>query len=116
MLAVAMSDDAETVWNIARHDVTMYAGQQPRIGKASGVADVIQNVHDAMGGWPPREGGIEDAISLVGDDTVDLLYAAGTSEMYRERVQEYVDAGASRPVLRLLTSNIREIVDAFAPD
>ena len=38
MLAVAMSDDAETVWNIARHDVTMYAGQQPHIGKASGVA------------------------------------------------------------------------------
>ena len=50
MLAVAMSDDAETVWNIARHDVTMYAGQQPHIGKASGVPDdVIQNVHDAMG-------------------------------------------------------------------
>ncbi len=117
MLAVSMSDDAATARNIARHDVTMYLGQQPHIGKASGVPDeVIQNVHDAMGGWPPREGGIEDAMSLVGDGIVDLLCAAGTPEMCRERVQEYVDAGASYPVLCPLTPNIREIIDAFAPE
>ena len=117
MLAVAMSDDAETARNVARHDVTMYLGQQPHIGKASGVPDeVIQNVHNAMGGWPPREGGIEDAMTLVGDDIVDLLCAAGTPAMCRERVQEYVDAGASYPVLCPLTSNIREIIDAFAPE
>ena len=117
MLAVAMSDDAEAARNVARHDVTMYLGQQPHIGKASGVPEkVIQNVHDAMGGWPPREGGIEEAMSLVGDDIVDLLSAAGTPDMCRARVQEYVDAGASYPVLCPLTSNIREIIEAFAPD
>ena len=117
MLAVAMSDDAEYARNVARHDVTMYLGQQPHIGKASGVPEeVIQNVHDVMGGWPPREGGIEEAMSLVGDDIVDLLSAAGTPDMCRARVQEYVDAGASYPVLCPLTSNIREIIDAFTPD
>ena len=117
MLAVAMSDDAATARNVARHDVTMYLGQQPHIGKASGVPEeLIQNVHDAMGGWPPREGGIEDAMSLVGDDIVDLLCAAGTPAMCRERVQEYVDAGASYPVLCPLTPNIAEIIDAFAPE
>ena len=117
MLAVAMSDDAEAARNVARHDVTMYLGQQPHIGKASGVPDeVIQNVHDAMGGWPPKAGGIEAAMSLVDDDIVDLLCAAGTPAMCRERVQEYVDAGASYPVLCPLTPNIREIIDAFAPD
>ena len=116
MLAVAMSDDAEAARNIARHDVTMYLGQQPHIGKASGVPEeVIQNVHDAMGGWPPKAGGIEAAMSLVGDDIVDLLCAAGTPQMCRERVQEYVDAGASYPVLCPLTPNIREVIDAFAP-
>ena len=117
MLAVAMSDDVEYARNIARHDVTMYLGQQPHIGKASGVPEeVIQNVHDAMGGWPPREGGTEEAMSLVGDDIVDLLSAAGTPDMCRARVQEYVDAGASYPVLCPLTSNIQEIIGAFAPD
>ena len=116
MLAVAMSDDVEYARNVARHDVTMYLGQQPHIGKASGVPEeVIQSVHDAMGGWPPREGGIEEAMSLVGDDIVDLLSAAGTPDMCRARVHEYVDAGASYPVLCPLTPNIREIIDAFAP-
>ena len=117
MLAVAMSDDAEAARNVARHDVTMYLGQQPHIGKASGVPEeLIQEMHDAMGGWPPREGGIEEAMSLVGDDIVDLLSAAGTPAMCRARVQEYVDAGASYPVLCPLTPNIREIIDAFAQD
>jgi len=116
MLAVAMSDAAEAARNVARHDVTMYLGQQPHIGKASGVPEeVIQSVHDAMGGWPPREGGIEEAMSLVGDDIVDLLSAAGTPDTCRARVQEYVDTGASYPVLCPLTSNIREIIEAFAP-
>ena len=55
MLAVAMSDDAETARNAARHAVTMYLGQQPHIGIASGVSEeVIQNVHDAMGDGLPR--------------------------------------------------------------
>ena len=117
MLAVAMSDDAEIARNAARRAVTMYLGQQPHIGKASGVSEeVIQSVHDALGGWPPREGGIEEAMSLVGDGIVDLLSAAGTPDMCRNRVQEYLDAGASYPVLCPLTPNIREIIDAFAPD
>ena len=116
MLAVAMSDDAEYARNVARRDVTMYLGQQPHIGKASGVPeDVIQSVHDTMGGWPPREGGIEDAMSLVGDGIVDLLSAAGTPDMCRAKVKEYVDAGVTSPVLCPLTSNIREIIDVFAP-
>ncbi len=116
MMSVAMSHDAETARNTARYAVTMYMGQQPHIARASGVEEeVIQHIHDTIGGWPPREGGIEAAMSLVGDDIVDLLCAAGTPEMCRQRVQEYLDAGASYPVLCPLTPNIREIIDAFSP-
>lgn len=59
MIGVAMSDDAASARNTARHAVTMYMGQQPHIGRASGVDEqTIRNIHDAMGRWPPREGGI----------------------------------------------------------
>ena len=116
MMAVAMSNDAETARNTARYAITMYMGQQPHIARASGVdEDVIRRIHDTIGGWPPQEGGIEAAMSLVGDDIVDLLCAAGTPEMCRQRVQEYLDVGASYPVLCPLTPNIREIIDAFSP-
>ena len=117
MIGVAMSDDPTAARNTARHAITMYMGQQPHIAKASGVDErAIQNIHDAMGGWPPREGGIEAAMSLVDDGIVDMLCAAGTPEMCRSRVQEYLDAGASYPVLCPLTPNIEEIIDAFAPE
>ena len=84
MMAVAMSQDAEAARNTARYAVAMYMGQQPHISKTSGVGEeVIQQIHDTMGGWPPRGGGIESAMSLVGDDIVELLCAAGTPEMRR---------------------------------
>ena len=115
MMAVAMSEDAESARNTARYAITMYMGQQPHIALASGVdEEVIQHIRGIMGGWPPREGGIEDAMLLVGDDIVDMLSAAGTPEMCRQRVKEYVDAGASYPVLCPLTPNVAEIIDAFA--
>ncbi len=116
MMAVAMSEDVEVARNAARYAVTMYMGQQPHIARASGVDDeLVQHIHDTMGGWPPREGGIEAAMPLVDDIVVDMLCAAGTPEMCRQRVQEYLDAGASYPVLCPLTPNIAEIIDAFAP-
>ena len=116
MMAVAMSENAQAARNAARYAVTMYLGQQPHIARASGVAeDAVQRIQDTMGGWPPRKGGIEDAMQLVDDDIVDMLCAAGSPEMCRQRVKEYVDAGASYPVLCPLTPNVAEIIDAFAP-
>ncbi len=115
MLAVAMADDAAAARDSARYAIAMYLGQQPHIARSSGVNDeVIRRIHDTMGGWPPREGGIEAAMPLVDDDLVDLLCAAGTPEMCRQRANEYVDAGASYPVLCPLTPNVSDIIDAFA--
>ena len=116
MMAVAMSDDAEAARNAARYAIAMYMGQQPHIATASGVDEsLVGRIHDVMGGWPPRPGGIEDAMPLVNDELVDMLCAAGTPDMCRRQVQTYLDAGASYPVLCPLTPNIAEIIDAFAP-
>lgn len=42
MMAVAMSNDAESARNTARYAITMYMGQQPHIARASGIdEDVI---------------------------------------------------------------------------
>ena len=116
MMGVAMSEDAEAARNTARYGVAMYIGQQPHIATASGVDErLVQRIGDTIGGWPPRAGGIEDAMALVGDEVVDMLCAAGTPDVCRGRVAEYVDAGASYPVLCPLTPNVTEIIDAFAP-
>ena len=117
MVGIAMSADAEEARDAARHVVTMYIGQQPHIARVSGVdEELVQRIQDTMGGWPPKPGGIEAATLLVNDDVVDMLAVAGTPEMCRKRVQEYLDAGASYPVLCPLTPNVEEIIDTFAPD
>ena len=111
-----MSEDAASARNTARYAVAMYIGQQPHIARASGVDErLVQSIGDTIGGWPPRAGGIEDAMALVADEVVNMLCAAGTPEMCRNRVAEYVEAGASYPVLCPLTPNVTEIIDAFAP-
>ncbi|MCZ6865861.1 MAG: LLM class flavin-dependent oxidoreductase [Chloroflexi bacterium] len=115
MIGVSMSQDAAEARNTVRSLLAMYIGQQPHIARASGVEeDLIKRIHDKLGGWPPRPGGLEDATPLVRDSVVDLLSAAGTPEMCRQRVQGYLDAGASFPVLCPLTPNVEEIIDTFA--
>ena len=116
MVAIAMSEDGKAARHTTRHSVAMYIGHRTHIAKASGVyEETIQQIHDTKSGWPPRTVGIEDAMVLVEDQTVDQLCAAGTPDMCLHRVQEYLDAGASCPVLCPLTPNIAEIIDAFAP-
>ncbi|MCH9036102.1 MAG: LLM class flavin-dependent oxidoreductase [Chloroflexi bacterium] len=116
MIAVAMSRDPREARDAARHPLAMYIGQQPHIALASGVdPELVQRIQDTMGGWPPRPGGIEAAMPLVSDQVLDLLTASGTPEMCRQRVQEYLEAGASCPVLCPLTSNVDEIIDVFTP-
>ena len=58
-IVIAMDEDEEKALEVATRMTTMYLGQQPHIARASGVdQDLLDRVREAMGGWPPREGGI----------------------------------------------------------
>ena len=117
-LVVVCLDDKqpERARRTAHYMATMYLGQQPHIAKASGVPeDLLERVTHTMGGWPPREGGIEAAMDLVPRDVVDSLAASGTAEECRKQVEAYVTRPNLCPVVLPLTDNYEEIVDAFAP-
>ena len=61
-IVIAMDEDEEKALHIATRMTTMYLGQQPHIALASGVdQELLDRVREAMGGWPPREGGIAAA-------------------------------------------------------
>lgn len=116
LVNVAMSDDPDEARAVARRFVTMYLGQQPHIGKASGLdPEFLARVNEVMGGWPPRRGGIEDAMQLVSMDIVDRLAVAGKPDHCRGRLREWVDAGASYPIIVPLTENYEEICLELAP-
>jgi len=98
----------------ARELVTQYLGQQPHIGKASGVDESLLEEIGRLLTWPATQEQIEKAMGLVPDDVVQLVTASGTAEECRAKVQEYVDAGCTCPVLYPLGDDVPAMIEAFA--
>ncbi len=116
LIGVAMSDDTARAKDEARYLVTLYLGQQPHIGIASGIReDLIKEIKNALGGWPPKKNGPAAAMKLVDDKTVDRLTVTGTPEDCRRGMREYVKAGAGYPVILPITTNLKEMVQTLGP-
>jgi 5,10-methylenetetrahydromethanopterin reductase len=82
--------------------------------KASGVP---QSLLDAVGDvltWPATHEQVEAASKLVPDEIVHMLTASGTPAEARARVDEYIAAGCTCPILYPL-GEVNAMIDAFAP-
>jgi 5,10-methylenetetrahydromethanopterin reductase len=116
LVAVALSEDGEEARAVTRQFVTMYLGGQPHIARELGLdPELIARLTELIGTWPPRPGGLEEAVGLVGSEIVERLAVAGTASECRARIGEWVDAGASYPIVVPLTENVEEILEALAP-
>jgi 5,10-methylenetetrahydromethanopterin reductase len=113
-VSLAETDDA--AFYDAHRLLTMYLGQQPHIGKASGLdEDRLARINQEMGGWPARPGGIEAAMKLVDREIVEAMTVSGTPDRCRGRLSEWTDAGASYPVIVPLSDNYEWMCEVFAP-
>jgi 5,10-methylenetetrahydromethanopterin reductase len=113
LVVCSMDEDRDAALGAARLLVTQYLGQQPHLMKASGVpADLL----DAIGGvlsWPATHQQVIAASALVSDDVVQLITASGTPDECRAKVDEYVKAGCTCPVLYPLGADVEQMIDAF---
>lgn len=117
LLACSMMEDGDKARDAARYLVARYLGVAPHIMKASGVSeDLIEDVNKLVGGWPPRERGIQAATELVDDDVIDMLTVSGTAEECLKRVNEYRNAGVTCPILSTLGSNVQGTIKAFSEE
>jgi 5,10-methylenetetrahydromethanopterin reductase len=95
--------------------VAYYLATEPHIMKASGVSeDLLQRVQSVMG-WPATDEDYDKAARVIPDDVVRNLMAVGTSKECVAKVQEYVDAGVTCPILYPMMDDIRPVIEAFAP-
>lgn len=116
LVNVSMDADPEKAFFDAKRLVTQYLGQQPHFAKALEYPeDRLAELKAVMGGWPPRPGGIEDAMRLVDDALVDDLIAHGTPDQCRASARRWLDAGLDQIVLIPLSRNYDEILEVFAP-
>ena len=66
--------------------------------------------------WPAGSEEIQPAMRLVPDDAVQLISASGTPEECRAKVREYLDNGATCPILYLLGDDVEFMIRAFAEE
>ena len=94
--------------------LTQYLAQQPHIAKASGVSqDVVAEIQSILG-WPATQEQIQAAQHLVSDDLIEHITASGTPDEARAKVQEYLDNGATAPILYPVGGDVKLLIDTFA--
>ncbi|MHB8619758.1 MAG: LLM class flavin-dependent oxidoreductase [Chloroflexota bacterium] len=114
LIVCSLDKDRGRALDAARELVTQYLGQQPHIMKASGVSQDLLNDINRVLTWPATEEQIRQAMKLVPDEVVQLITASGTADECRAKVQEYVDAGCTCPILYPLGDDVPAMIDAFA--
>ncbi|MFN2489438.1 MAG: LLM class flavin-dependent oxidoreductase [Actinomycetota bacterium] len=113
LIVCSLDEDRTTALDEARLLLTQYLGQQPHIMKASGVdASLIEEIN-ALVDWPATQEQIEKAAALVPDEVVQLVSASGTPAECRTKVAEYLEHGATCPILYPLR-DVPQMIHAFA--
>ncbi len=113
LIVCSLDSDRSLALDRARELLTQYLGQQPHIMQASGVSRELLDEIGRVLAWPATPDQIERAMRLVPDDVVQLLTASGTPDECRAKVQEYVDAGCTCPILYPL-GDVPSTIEAFA--
>ncbi len=113
LMICSVGDDRTEALNAARKMITQYLGQQPHLMKASGVSqELLDDIHQVLT-WPATEEQIENAMHLVPDDVVQMCTASGSPDEVRAKVREYVDSGATCPILYPL-GDAKLMIDIFS--
>jgi len=114
LVVCSLDEDRDMALDRARELLTQYLGQQPHIMKASGVAPgLIEEIGKVLT-WPAGPEEIHRAMKLVPDEAVQLITASGTPDECRAKVREYVEAGATCPILYPLGDDVRAMIEAFS--
>jgi 5,10-methylenetetrahydromethanopterin reductase len=113
LVVCSVDNDRKKALDGARKLVTQYLGQQPHIMKASGVSQELLDEIGQVLTWPATEEQIEEAMRLVPDDVVQMITASGTPDEVRAKVREYVQHGATCPILYPLGPDVHLMIDTF---
>jgi 5,10-methylenetetrahydromethanopterin reductase len=115
LVVCSVDHDHDRAFDTSRGLLTQYLAQQPHIAKASGVSqDVVDEIQSILG-WPATHAEIQKAKHYVSDELVQRITASGTPEEARKKVQEYMDHGATCPILYSVGGDVRLLIDTFSP-
>ncbi len=115
LVVCSVDHERERALDTSRELLTQYLAQQPHIAKASGVSQNVVTEIQSVLGWPATHEQIRRAKHLVTDDLIQRITASGTPQEARAKVQEYIDHGATCPILYPVGGDVRLLIDTFSP-
>ena len=115
LIVASVDEDHDAAIDRTRELLVQYLAQQPHIAKASGVSEEVVREIQSILGWPATHEQIQRAKHLVPDDLIHRITASGTPEEARAKVKEYLDRGATSPVLHSVGGDVRLLIDTFSP-
>ncbi|MGD0749981.1 MAG: LLM class flavin-dependent oxidoreductase [Anaerolineales bacterium] len=114
LIVCSVNEDHDKAIDESKMLLCQYLAQQPHIAKASNVSpDVIAEIQSILG-WPATREQINKAKHFVSDDLISSVTASGTPDEARACVQEYINHGATCPILYPAGGSIQLLIDTFA--
>jgi 5,10-methylenetetrahydromethanopterin reductase len=115
LVVCSVDHDRDAALDTSRELLTQYLAQQPHIAKASGVSqDIVSQIQSILG-WPATHEEIKRAKHFVPDELVEKITASGTPEDAQKKVMEYIEHGATCPILYPVGGDVELLIDTFSP-
>jgi 5,10-methylenetetrahydromethanopterin reductase len=114
LVICSVDRDRRAALDSARLLVTQYLGQQPHLMQASGVPQTLLDEIAKVMTWPATHDEVAAASRLVPDDVVQRCTASGEPDEVVAKVDEYVAAGCTCPILYPLAPDVGLMLDTFA--
>ena len=116
LVVCSVDHDHDKAIDTTRELLTQYLAQQPHIAKASGVSsDVVAEIQSILG-WPATHEQIKAAKHLVPEDLILKITASGTPDEAKAKVQEYINNGATYPILYPVGGDVKLLIDTFTKE
>jgi 5,10-methylenetetrahydromethanopterin reductase len=114
LIVCSVDEDHDKAIDESKMLLCQYLAQQPHIAKASNVSpDIIAEIQSTLG-WPAAKEQINKAKHFVPDELISSVTASGTPSEAQACVQEYINHGATCPILYPAGGSIKLLIDTFA--
>ena len=110
----ASDTDPDECVEYCRAFLTQYIAQQPHIAEFCGADKELVARIQADAGWPATKADIKKAMRHVSDTLVHSVTACGTVAQSLEKIEEWISAGCSEPILTALGTNPISSFEALA--
>lgn len=113
LIVCSVNEDHDKAIDESKMLLCQYLAQQPHIAKASNVSlDIIAEIQSILG-WPATREQINKAKHFVPDELISSVTASGTPSEAQACVQEYINHGATCPILYPAGGSIKLLIDTF---